>query len=115
MKNKTIINLLIKKASQVKICKHRIAAIALDKKGNVLGRSTNKPRFIQKGGGKHAEMCLMERYGKKISIIVICRTNSSGRMLPIDPCLNCAKNADRIGIKIISLCAGNGPSNKPRW
>ena len=56
-----------------------------------------------KGAGLHAERRLMQKYGEAISKIVICRTNGNGKMLPIDPCQNCQKIADKLGIVIESI------------
>lgn len=93
---------LIRKAVS-SLCNHKVAAVAFDKEGSVFAFANNKPRFMRKGGGQHAEMILMRRYGKVISRILIVRVNKSGDILPIDPCAACAATAERLGIKIVSL------------
>jgi hypothetical protein len=84
-------------------CRFKISATGFDKRGNVIGCATNKPRFVRKGGGIHAEAALIRRYGKRLRTILICRVNRAGDMLPIDPCKNCSELAEKFEIKIISL------------
>ena len=92
----------IKKANQ-SICKYKISAMGFDRKGNFIGCAMNTPRFSRYGGGNHAEMNLMSQYGSKLKTIVICRTNSHGELLPIDPCDTCRGKAEELGIKIVSI------------
>jgi deoxycytidylate deaminase len=100
--NKRFEAIAIRKARSSK-CTYRVSAIGLDKKGNILGVTRNGFRISRKGGGIHAEMALIARYGENIETILICRTNDRGDMLPIDPCVNCQKVAEKHGIKIVSL------------
>jgi len=93
---------LIKKAAQSH-CRHGVSAVALDKRGKVLGYSVNKPRFYRKGGGYHAEMLLMARYRSHIKTIIICRVGSGGDLLPIRACDSCTAKADQLGISIRSI------------
>lgn len=95
-------NLAQKKAVQSS-CRYRIAAVGLDKRGNVIGSTTNKVRFVSKGGGIHAEIALIEKFGKKIKSMFICRVNAQGELLNIKPCKNCQAVADKLGIKIYSI------------
>jgi hypothetical protein len=95
----TILNKKAKKSS----CKWKISAIALSSDGAVLGRTCNKKRFTKKGGGLHAEMLLMAKYGKLIKTIIICRVNKNGKILPLDPCPTCKLKAYELNIKIHSL------------
>jgi cytidine deaminase len=97
-----IINRAIKKANQ-SVCKFKVSAIGFNNKGEMIGSITNAPRFSRYGGGLHAEALLIKRYGKKLKTILICRVNSNGKLLPIDPCLNCQKLAIKFGIKIMSV------------
>jgi len=92
----------IKKAQQ-SICKHKIAAIAFDKKGNILGLSNNHPKINTPKGGDHAEQRLIRRYGSNIKTILIYRVNPSGNLLPIDPCSKCRKIANKYNIDIKSV------------
>jgi len=91
---------LIKKARS-STCHHKVAAMALDEKDNVIAVACNKRRFMHKGGGLHAEMVLMRRYGRVIYKILVVRVNNSGRLLPIDPCVACVEAAGKLGIKIL--------------
>lgn len=101
-KETAIKNHLVKKACK-SACIFKISAIAFDKKGDILGSSVNSKFRLSKGCGIHAEMALMTQYSGRIKTIIICRVGNSGNILPIDPCDNCKKTADRLGIKIISI------------
>lgn len=83
-------------------CKFKVVAIGLETKGRVMGIVTNSPRFSRKGGGLHAEMRLIARYGQNIGTIILFRIGKGGSLLPIHPCKVCKKNAEKLGIKIIS-------------
>jgi cytidine deaminase len=93
---------IIKKASQ-SICHYRIAAYGFNKKGELIGKSINKPRLSKPQGGLHAEMSLMKHYGTKLHTIVICRIGNAGDLRPIKPCVACKAVADYLGIKIRSI------------
>lgn len=90
----------IRKATQSR-CGHRVSAIALNKNGDIIAKSTNKQRFLQKGGQIHAELQLMKKPGVKT--IYICRINNKDELLPIDPCPTCKEKAEELDIKIISI------------
>lgn len=92
---------LRKTASRSK-CRFRIAAVAFNKRGDLLGFACNQPRFIRKGGGIHAEEALM-RDLCGIKTIIICRVGASGNLLPIVPCDKCKKLAKKKGIRIYSI------------
>jgi hypothetical protein len=91
-----------KKANQ-SFSKYKISAIALDKNGSVLATAVNRPRFSRKGGGDHAEMIALRKGGPRISSIMICRVGKSGNLLGIDPCKNCQKILDKLGIRVYSV------------
>lgn len=93
---------IVSKASQSG-CRYKIAAVGLNKKGEPFCWATNKQFINNKGGGLHAETILMRRHKRKIKTIIICRTNNSGDILPIDPCEKCQKLAQKLGIKIKSI------------
>ena len=99
---KNIIEMARKKAQQ-SICRYKVSAIGLDKRGNIIGSAFNKPRFDRLGGGLHAEMNLIGRYGSNLKTIIICRVGDKGDLLAIDPCDNCSYIAKKMGIKIISV------------
>ena len=94
--------LAINKARQSH-CRYKISAIGLDKSGNVIGSACNKKRFNYEGGGVHAEMALLRKYGKKIKSMVICRVNKEGNLLKINSCKTCQKTLDNLGIKVYSI------------
>ncbi|HPM74120.1 MAG TPA: cytidine deaminase [Saccharofermentans sp.] len=102
-----ILEHLSKKAKK-SICHYKIAAIGLNKRGEVLGTCFNRPRFTKYGGGIHAEQALIHKYYKKgLKTIYIYRvTKGSDRPAPIDPCEVCLKIAKKLGIKIISIRSG---------
>ena len=83
--------------------KYKISAIALDKGGNVLATAVNRPRFSRKGGGVHAEMIALRKGGPKTTSIMICRVGNAGDLLDIQPCKNCQKIIDKLGIKVYSI------------
>lgn len=93
-------------------CTYKVSAIALDKKGNVLGHSCNTHstwNVLEKtvggrpGTGIHAERRLIERYQGVVKTIVICRVGWGGEIRPIDPCPVCAKVAKKYGVRIVSV------------
>jgi cytidine deaminase len=106
MINKTLINRLVNKAEQTTTC-YRVSAIAFNKKGELLGTTTNSfkmdGRPAGKGSGIHAERRLISRYKNNISTIIICRIGNGGDILPIHPCETCRKVANKMGIKIVSV------------
>lgn len=106
MINETLISRLKNKATQTKTC-YRISAVAFNKKGEILGTTTNgfqmDGRPPGKGCGIHAERKLISRYKYNIKTIVICRIGNGGAILPIQPCDVCKKIADKMGIKIMSV------------
>ena len=98
--NPTIISNLKEKAAQSP-CTYRIAAVAFDKKGDILGHASNnhsdwnvleKDNGIGRAGtGKHSERQLIKHYGKNIKSILIARIGRSGKLRPISPCKACQK------------------------
>lgn len=113
MKINHIVKDTLKKKAHKSDCTYRISAIALDKKGDILGCASNKHaawNVLEKENGegragtaKHAERLLMKRYGQNIKTIILCRVGHSGIIRPIDSCPTCQKVADKLGIKIISV------------
>lgn len=97
--------LAIKKARQSS-CRYKISAIGLNKKGDVIGRACNTPRFYWRGGGAHAEMNLMKQKGAALHTIIICRVNNRGDIMPISPCAVCSEKARELGIKIYTITGG---------
>ena len=101
---------MLRKTVERSPCTYRISAIALDKKGDVLGivhnGFRNSESFMgeqgRKGTGLHAEARLIRRYGQNIKTILIMRIGNSGNVLPIDPCPACAKMADKLGINVLT-------------
>jgi hypothetical protein len=84
-------------------CRFKVAALGVNKRGELLGITFSHPRFCRKGGSIHAEMALIKRYGKRLSKIYICRVNKTRSKLPIHACRVCQKTADSMGIKIIPI------------
>jgi len=118
-RNPTVKRLLFKSASHSP-CNYRIGAVALDKKGDVLGNVCNTFRngdtFYgeqnRRGTGLHAEARLIRRYGKNIKTILIMRIGNSGNLLPIDPCPACANMAAKLGITIDTVYGREEESKK---
>lgn len=93
----------IKRKAMKSQCKHRLSAIGLNKRGEVLCTCFNTPRFSKYHGSVHAEMQVMNKAGKALRTILLCRVNLSGKLLCIDPCSTCASKARELGVKIISV------------
>ncbi len=108
-----LLQLLKEKASRSD-CTYKVSAVAFDKKGNVLGHMTNKHSnwdVLEKENGlgragtaQHAERLLMSRYAGVVKSIIICRVGHSGEIRPISACPACQKVADKLGVKITSIC-----------
>ena len=103
---------LLKKKAMHSPCTYKISGIAFSKKGNVLGHCTNnhsKWQVLEKtpigraGTAEHCEKRLIEKFGKRIHTIVICRVGRSGELRPIDPCKACSKLALKYGITIKTI------------
>ena len=94
--------LAIRKAQQ-SLCRYRVSAIGFNAKNEVIGITSNKPRFPREHGSIHAEMALIKRYGKRLKKIAICRINAKGNLLLLHPCSVCARTAESLGIKIVNL------------
>lgn len=92
----------VKKALQSE-CIFKISALGFNKKNELIGMACNLKRFQGKGRGIHAEEHLIRKYGPSIKTIIICRTNFSGSLCPIEPCVKCKALADKYKIRIISL------------
>lgn len=97
------IEIIAKEKAKQSNCRYKISALGFDKKGNYLGASFNKKRFHIKGGGIHAEIALIKKFGPRMKSMVICRINKQGSLLNISPCKTCQAVADKLGIKIFSI------------
>ena len=95
------VKMIIKKASK-SVCHTKIAAFAWNAKGDLIMKTVNRPRFSKAGGGTHAEMRIMLKRSS-VRTILLCRINTRGRILPIDPCAACAAKAHELGIRIVSV------------
>ena len=117
--NPAIIERLRKKCFQSP-SQYRIACVALNKKGEVLGYTTNKFRNDRIkpliGSGLHAEAYGMARYYPLgLKTLVIMRIGLSGNILPIDPCEDCQKMAKKLGVTIQSVMPGVGAKKKSEF
>ena len=101
-----VINRLRNKSAEI-IATYKVSAVAYSAKGDVLGYATNNVRDdivpTRRGAGVHAERQLIKKFGRSIKYIVISRFWHDGTLLPISPCENCQKVADKLGIRIIKL------------
>lgn len=84
-------------------CKYCVSALGFNRRGELIYSASNRPRFSREGGSVHAEMGVMLKAGPGLRTIVLCRANRAGDLLPISPCHTCAKKAEELGIKIITL------------
>ena len=99
---KELVRLAVRKAHQ-SLCHHKVSAIGLNKRGEVIGTAINRPRFSRYGGGIHAEMQLMRSCGPGLRTIIICRIGGSGALRPIHPCAKCLEKATEHNIKILTI------------
>lgn len=83
-------------------CRYRVAAMGFNSKGDLIGVSYNYPTHSGVKVSMHAEMALIHKY-RNIHSIVIVRIGRSGNLLPIDPCSNCLRVLNKLGIKIRTL------------
>ena len=95
-----IISLATKKAARSSCC-YLVSAVGFDSRGRFVGSAVNSPRFHKDGGGVHAELALLRKFGPKIHKILLCRVGRSGNMLPFDPCPQCQKVLSKKNIKVI--------------
>ena len=80
-----------------------IVAAGFTRKNDLLDVKNNIPSYRPGNRTRHAEGILMKLHGRKLKKIVIYRVGNSGEQLPIEPCNECRKLAQRLGIKIESL------------
>lgn len=92
-----------KKKALESICKYRVSAIGLNKRGEVICARSNRPRFSHHGGSVHAEMRVMLEGGRALKTILLCRVNAKGDLVGIEPCHTCLEKANELGVKIICL------------
>ncbi len=97
---------LARKVARKSKTRYKVSAIGFNHKGELLGTAFSSFRFSKYGGGLHAEMALLHRYGSNVKTIMICRVGNTGEILPIDPCRNCKKILDKMGIKIVIIKKG---------
>jgi tRNA(Arg) A34 adenosine deaminase TadA len=97
-----LIKLAINKAKQ-SACTYRVSAVGINKRGEVIGTSFNRSRFMRPGGAIHAEMALMLKSGPALKTILVCRVGNGGDILPIESCSVCATKARELNIKIITV------------
>ena len=106
----------MKKKASASPSQYRISCVALDKKGDVIGYTTNgfrkdNIRLIY-GSGLHSEaICLAKYYPLGAKTLIIMRIGNAGDVLPIDPCEQCQKMANKLGVKILSVMPGVGPKH----
>lgn len=99
-----LVEMARKKARSI-TCHSKVVAIGFDRRGRLLGCSTNYPRFSKYGGGVHAEMHLLKKHGPKVNKIILCRFGNAGDLLPIDVCPACRKVLNNKGIKVFKIIA----------
>jgi cytidine deaminase len=98
-----LIRRLVRKAMSSK-CTQKVSAAGLDEEGKFVACCFNSPFIHRPGGSTHAEQALISRYRKGgLSTIIICRTNNSGWLLPIDPCPQCRQLAEKYNISLLRV------------
>jgi cytidine deaminase len=92
----------IRKALKTR-CHSKVAVICFDKRAKFLGIAVNYQRFSHKGGGVHAEISALNKFGKKLKTIVLLRSGLSGILRPINCCDACKKVLTEHNIKIVTI------------
>ncbi len=93
----------LKKKTLKSHCSYYVGCVGFDKNFNFVGSSINQPRLHKEGGGVHAELNLLKKFGPRIKHILLCRLGKSGKFRPIHPCKNCRKVLDKMGIRVIMI------------
>lgn len=91
----------LRKKALSSCCKYHVAAIGLNRRGEVICSCSNRPRFSRYGGSVHAELDVMRRAGPGLCTILLCRVNALGNLLSIEPCKVCLKKAKELGVTIV--------------
>lgn len=99
--NTQLLNRAIAKAQQT-TCRYKVVAVGFNAKGDCVGIACNARGIDRQGGSIHAEIGLLKRF-KSIRNIVLIRTNSFGKLLPIEPCNTCRKILDKKGIEVKTI------------
>ena len=97
-----LINQGIRKAMKT-LCHSKVAVICFDKRGKYLGITVNYQRFSKKGGGVHAEIAAINRFGKRLRTIVLLRSGHSGILRPIECCPVCARVMRENKVKVVTI------------
>ena len=100
--NQENIDMAIKKAKKSS-SRYKVSAVGFDHKGKVITSAFCHPRFDFYGGGKHAEMRLLEKCRVTPTTILLCRVGNAGDILPIEPCARCQKVLDKLKIKVTTV------------
>lgn len=93
----------VRRRSSVNQCKYNVAAICFDSRGSFLGIAYNSPRLPKEGGGLHAEISALRKFGPNIKSIILIRTTTNGKLRPIHPCEACSKVLAKNKITIVSI------------
>ena len=102
MISSNLVDIIKRKANQ-SYCRYKVAAIGFDEDGRIVATGVNRPRLEKQGGGKHAEMVVLQKAGKRVRSMIICRVGNAGELRPIKCCSSCKKVLDKMGIKIVTL------------
>lgn len=83
------------------VCRTRVVAIGFSHKGDYVGMCTNRPNLKKHGGGFHAELELLKKFGaKRIRSILLVRVSSAGIIKPMHTCARCWKVLAKHGIRV---------------
>lgn len=97
---------LLRKAADVP-CRYAVVAVGIDYRGRVISISSNRQRFMRRGGGIHAEQAIIHSSPRSLRRIVIARVRR-GKLLPIEPCEKCKRMAGKFGVSIEAVtCTAN--------
>lgn len=95
----TLLDRMRRASTRVSHLRYRVVAAGIDHRGRVISLRTNTPRFPFHRGWP-AEELLIHSSPRSLSTIILARFGRRGDLLPIHPCPQCRKLADKFGVKI---------------
>lgn len=78
--------------------RYRVIAVGLDYRARIISIRTNTPRLATRG--YHAEERVLHSTPRSLTRILLARVGADGRFLPIHPCANCSRLAEKRGVRI---------------
>lgn len=99
----TIEERIIRASRRVTECRYRVVAVGVDGRNRIIGLKTNTPRLQLRG--YHAEERILFSSPPTLRRILLARVNVRGEFLPIDPCAQCLRLAQKRNVLIQPIAA----------